>query len=100
VLKVFFLIVLVFVFLQTPFYTTMVVSQYKKFEAALANLLYSKPEDTRSKRYPATDPSLSPTFIPAPAPVLPDTDMSTFMPKKSPGASRAEVQLPYQKPTR
>ena len=94
------LVLIVALFLQTPFYKTMLVPEYKKFEAVLANLLYSNPQDTRVKRLGPTDPALGPTIrLLQPSQQLPETDLNSFMPKKTKGGvSKSEPQVPYVQP--
>jgi hypothetical protein len=85
--KVLGLVLIVFLFLQTPFYKEQVVPQYKKLEATIAVLLTIKPEDLKPKRYPAMDPSRTPTQLPPKVTAPVDSSFSSFMPKKSPKVS-------------
>ena len=84
--KVVLLVLIIALFFQTPFYKTMVVPKYTKFEGTVSNLLYSKPQDTRVKRLGPTDPAPGPVVRPAPTPdpdPQSDSSLSSFMPKKS-----------------
>ena len=50
-LKVVFLCLLIYCFLQTPFYKKDVVPYYKKFEASIAKLLTVKPPEDIKKKF-------------------------------------------------
>ena len=81
--KLIVLAVIVFLFLQTPFFKNQVVPQYKDFEATMTKLLSGKPEDIKQRRYPATDPSHSPTQRVAAPSQDNDPGISSFMPKST-----------------
>lgn len=86
--KVVLLVLIVLLFLQTPFFKMYVVPQYKNSEATLTKMLSGKPEDIKQRRYPATDPShTTPSLQPVARPQAPAKDqlnsVAEFMPKKS-----------------
>lgn len=82
-LKLFILIIAIFLFMQTPIYKKGVLQKYNKFESNVTKLLTAKPEDLKQS-VPVSDPVYrQPSASAQPAQDNSGESLSAFMSQNS-----------------